>query len=409
MFYFIILVIMTLVFIYNIFLYILDDKSTQREIPNNVKDIYDETTYKKWLSYHQEKNYLHLYSLITKYLVMMILMIFKVFSKFAGIFPDSLIMQTLATILLYELCTVILSNIFQYIDTMKVEEKYGFNKTTHKTFFIDLIKNLLIEFVIVFGLVYLFGILHVNLGNWLIIIFSIIVFIFLFVIFAFNSFFIRIFNKYVPLEAGSLREKLENLLTSNGYKVREIGVIDGSKRSTKSNAFFTGIGKFKTIVLYDTLINTMTEEEIVAVFAHELGHGKHHDTVKGYIESMIVILLYVVLAWLLVSCQTLFIDFGFANINYGFAMIILTEVILDLFNPLIGIIQNKISRRHEYEADHFACEKGYAKILISALKKLAKNNLVNLNPHPFIVKLNYSHPPLSLRIAAIETYIKENE
>ena len=177
--------------------------------------------------------------------------------------------------------------------------------------------------------------------------------------------------------------------------------MDASRRTTKSNAYFTGFGKMKTIVLYDTLVESMTPDEICAVFAHEMGHGLHKDTLKRQFLSFGQMLILGLLAWLTLRTTELFLDFGFSGMNYGFAIILIMSVEFPLVAPLFGLLTNWISRRAEYRADAQAVKEGYGEELISGLKKLSKNNLADLAPSPLLVKLEYSHPTLSQRIDAI--------
>lgn len=211
----------------------------------------------------------------------------------------------------------------------------------------------------------------------------------------------KIFNKFTPLEDGDLKDKLTSLLEKHGYKVRAIQVMDASRRSTKSNAYFTGFGKMKTIVLYDTLVAQMTTDEICAVFAHEMGHGLHKDTLKNQIFSAVQMLLMAVLAWLTLRSPEIFRSFGFDGVNYGFA-IVLIGFELALFSPVFSFLINAHSRKAEYRADRQAVQEGYGSALISGLKKLTRENFGDLSPDPLLVKLTYSHPTLSQRIAAID-------
>ena len=215
-------------------------------------------------------------------------------------------------------------------------------------------------------------------------------------------FFSKIFNKFTPLEDGELKQRLTALLEKNGYQVRAIQVMDASRRSTKSNAYFTGFGKMKTIVLFDTLVQAMTPDEICAVFAHEMGHGLHRDTLKNQVLTFLQVLILGALAWLTLRTPAIFSSFGFSQINYGFALILIMSVEFALIAPLFGLFTSWVSRRAEYRADAQAVKEGCGEALVSALKKLAKENFSNLAPSPLLVKLEYSHPTLSQRIDAIE-------
>jgi STE24 endopeptidase len=284
---------------------------------------------------------------------------------------------------------------------MKIEQKYGFNKSSAKTFWVDQIKSFVIELVIMTGIGAILLGLHVWLGDWLILAFAVVMtVIILFVAFLF-PFLSKIFNKFTPLEDGELRERLTALLEKNGYHVRAINVMDASRRTTKSNAYFSGFGKMKTIVLYDNLLQQLSTDEICAVFAHELGHGLHKDTLRNQILSFLQMAVISVLAWLTLRTTQIFTDFGFENINYGMAIILIMSVEFAFIAPLFSLLVNYLARKAEYAADGHAAKEGYTEALISGLKILARENYADLSPSPLIVKLEYSHPTLSQRINAL--------
>ena len=249
---------------------------------------------------------------------------------------------------------------------------------------------------------------HLWLGKLMPVVFAAALFLFILFITFLYPFFSRIFNKFTPLEDGELKDKLTGLLEKNGYRVRAIQVMDASRRSSKSNAYFTGFGKTKTIVLFDTLVASSTPDEICAVFAHEMGHGIHKDTLKNQALSLLNVCLIALCAYLTVSCAELNKPFGFDGVNYGFAMVLVGEIELAIISPLLGLFSAWHSRRAEFRADRQAVVEGYGKDLISALKTLARENFSHLAPSPLIVKLEYSHPPLSERIKAIEEGMKQN-
>jgi STE24 endopeptidase len=219
--------------------------------------------------------------------------------------------------------------------------------------------------------------------------------------------FSRLGNKFVPLEEGELRSSLMALLTKHGYKVKAIEVMDASRRTTKLNAYFTGFGKMKTIVLFDNLVNAMTPEEICAVFAHELGHGLHKDVLKMQILNFGNLLVMAVVAWLAVRDPRFHEAFGFAGVNYGFGFI-LAGIGLALTQPLGSMVINARSRKAEFRADRQAVKEGYGEAMVTALKKLARENFSHLAPSPINVFLEYSHPPLSQRIARVEQESERN-
>ncbi len=400
------IILVTVVYIYKLMLSIITLKSENNPIPENVSDVYDKETYEKWRAYHAEKNRFEIISSSVSFLVSLALFIFNLHSAFAKLFPDELFWQTFSVLLFVSLTDLI--NIpFSWHDTMVIEQKYGFNKSTAKTFWADEIKTFLISLLIMTGIgCLLFG-LHLTFGDWLIPAFAVIMTLFMLLVSFLYPFFSKIFNKFTPLEDGELKDKLTALLEKNGYKVRALNVMDASRRTTKSNAYFTGFGKMKTIVLYDNLLASQSTDEICAVFAHELGHGLHKDTLKHQLMTFLQMAILALFAWFTLRTVGIFTDFGFEGLNYGFALILIMSVEFPLVAPLTGLLANYISRKAEYAADEQAVKEGYGEQLITALKVLSKENYSNLAPSPLIVKLEYSHPTLSQRITAIEKLSKK--
>lgn len=402
------LVIIGIVFVFETVLEYLDVKSTDRETPDNVKDLYDAEEYKKWMEYHKEKCKLSFFRHIVSYIVTFAVIGFDVYAYLLGVTgaSDNLYSAAVIVTLIDLVISMLWSVPFSYKDNMGIEAKYGFNRMTNKTFVVDLIKEMIINACVMCGLICLFIVIHQAMGNWLLIVFTAIALLILLTMTFLSPVLTRIFNKLTPLEEGELKDRLTKLLEENECSVRQISVTDGSKRSTKANAYFGGFGKMKTIVLYDTLLEQMTEDEIIAVFAHEMGHNKHKDTLKMFGMNIVNISLMVFLAWALVSFPEIYGFFGFAGVNYGFAFILMGSVGMSFLSPFVGLFINGLARKFEYAADRFAAENGYGDALVSGLKKLHKNSFSNLNPHPVIVKILYSHPTLSERIAAIEEYQK---
>ena len=395
------IILFIIVFLYRQALTLLRLQSTRNPIPANVADIYDAETYAKWQAYRREKCSLSVYESIVALVVDIVLVGADLYAAWAGLFSDTVFWQLFAVILLSTL-TVVFTLPFTYYDTMKIEEKYGFNRTKKGTFAADQVKEVLISLGILTFLTWLLSVLHRGLGDWMILVFAIALSAFIFGFAFLYPILSRVFNKFTPLPEGELRDKLTALLTKHGYTVRAIEVMDGSKRSTKANAYFTGFGKLKTIVLFDTLIEKLTPDEICAVFAHELGHGVHKDTLKGQIMTVVQMILLSVLAWLTVRTKDIFFDFGFTEVNYGLAVILILSVEFALISPLLGILVNALSRRHEYLADRFAVEEGYGDALVSGLKKIVQADFGDVAPSPALIILEYSHPSLSQRFEAIE-------
>ena len=394
------LIILTVIYIYEMLLNVISMQSMNNPIPENVSDVYNPETYRKWREYKKEKSRLSVISDTVSFAISMLLIALDVYAAFAGLFPKTPFMQMTAVILLSAVSDLLLIP-FSYYDTMAIEEKYGFNRSSRKTFWLDQLKGFLIGILLSAVIGSLLMWTHQALGDLLIIVFAGAMTLLLLA----NSFLYpvlsRIFNKFTPLEDGELKEKLTGLLEKHGYKVRAIQVMDASRRTTKSNAYFSGFGKMKTIVLYDTMIEQMTTDEICAVFAHEMGHGLHKDTLRNQVMSFLMMLVVGVLAWLTLRTPGIWPTFGFDSVNYGFAMILIMSVEFALISPLFGLLTNYLSRKAEYRADAQAVQEGYGEALISGLKKLSRENFADLAPSPLLVRLEYSHPTLSQRIDAI--------
>lgn len=383
-------------------------KSIKNPIPENVRDVYDSETYEKWRSYNSEHANLDLIRGIVTLIVTLGLLALNVYSAFATLFPGTPAWGLISVILLESVVSELVGLFFVYYSTMVIEQKYGFNKSTKKTFVIDRIRAFIISLVLNLFLAFLIMALHQWLQDYVIILFTVALFLFSLLISFLYPVLSRMGNKFTSLEEGELREKLMDLLTSHGYKVRDIKVMDASRRTTKLNAYFTGFGSSKTIVLYDNLVNAMSTEEICSVFAHELGHGLHKDVLKMQIMNIGNMLLMGVAVWFSLRTEALHTEFGFEGVNYGFVYI-LTGIIIALIQPLTSMIMNAYSRKAEYRADKQAVLEGYGEAMISALKKLARENFAELAPTRVSVLLEYSHPPLSDRISAVEKQLSTKE
>ena len=397
----IVLIVVTVLYLYELLLEIIHMRSARNPVPENVADVYDRETYGKWRAYHAEKSRFSIITSTVTFIIDLVLLAVNAYAAFAGLFPETDFWQMFAVLLLSSLASLLMIP-FSWHETMKIEEKYGFNRSTAKTFWSDQVKEFVINLVLLTGVGALLMAVYRALGDWLILAFAGLMMIFILIIVFLYPFLSRIFNKFTPLPEGELRNRLTGLLEKNGYHVRAVNLMDASRRTTKSNAYFSGYGKMKTIVLYDTLLEAMTPDEICAVFAHELGHGLHKDTLKNQVLTFLQLLILAVLAWLTLRTPEVFRAFGFDGLNYGFAMILVMTVEFGLISPLFGLLANAFSRKAEYRADAHAVKEGYGAALISGLKKLARENYADLSPSPLLVKLEYSHPTLSQRIEAIE-------
>ena len=395
--------IILLTYIYGLFLDIIDLKSANNPIHEKVSDIYDEENSKKWRRYKKDGVISSIIFSSIQFLIILLLLSFDVYAVVGNaVENNNPYITTLVTIGLYIFVDFVISTIQSYVNTMVIEEKYGFNNTKLPLFIKDKIKNLIITSVIMIGLLMLFVLLFETIGNYVIIVFIGIFLVIVLIVMMLAPHLMKINYKITPLEEGELRTKLTDLLNKYGFEVRSIEVLLASERTTKSNASFSGLGKTKTITLYDNLINAMTPDEIVAVFAHELGHGLHKDTAKLSVMSVGNIVLIVLSMVILVNYERIHLDFGFNGINYGFAFILLTYLFMPFIAVITGLITNAISRKAEYAADNQAVKEGYGLELISALKTLAREDFADLAPSKVIVLLSYSHPPIIDRILNIE-------
>ncbi len=386
--------------LYRFVLHLVQLRSGSNPTPTNVADVFDNEEYEKWKRYNSENCRFAMVSTVLHLALTLVLLLSGAFAAVAALFPATTFWQLFAVVLTEAVADTVLGVFLDYYDTMVIEQKYGFNRSTMKTFIADEIRNFLLGLGLNLLLMWLLSVIHMALGDGMILLFAAVVFCIVMAISFLYPIFSRLGNKFTPLEEGELKDALMGLLTKHGYQVKAIEVMDASRRTTKLNAYFTGFGKLKTIVLYDNLINAMSPDEICAVFSHELGHGLHKDVLKQQTMNLGNILLMAVVVWLTVRYPQLHEDFGFAGINYGFANI-LTGIFLGLTTPLTSMAMNAYSRFAEFRADRQAVQEGYGPALVTALKKLAKENFAHLAPSKAYVVLEYSHPPLSQRIEAV--------
>ena len=382
-------------------------------IPNELKDFYDKEKYKKAKNYALSKNKISLFSSSLSSLLVISLIVFNGYgiidqfvssslSKFfASLQISSNFIQSGIFFLILFILNSFISIPFSYYNTFVIEEKFGFNKTTKLTFFIDIIKSTLLSFfiggILLFLALYLYENLNGGFWLWLWIGFSLLMILI-------NMFYadliVPIFNKLTPLDDGELRNKIEKYSKDVGYLLKNIYVIDGSKRSTKANAFFSGLGPRKTIALYDTLIEKHTENELVAVLAHEVGHFKKKHIFSGLIMSIIQIGIMSFFFELCLKLPEISIALGGLESSFHLGLVGFS-IIFSPISILSGIIMNYNSRKNEFEADAYAKETFNGEDLSLALKKLSVDSLSNIYPHPLYVFFHYSHPPLIQRLRAL--------
>ena len=398
-------------FLFTTVLEYLNDKNWKDNIPDEFKDFYDAESYLKAKNYKISRGKLSSVSSSVSFVFTISMLYFFGFgflSDLATSFSDSVILQSSFFFMILYLFNFVIGIPFSYYSTFVIEEKFGFNKTNLKTFISDKIKGLFISSALIVGLTSLaiFIIESFSSGYWLWLWLGLsLLMIFLNMFYA--DLIVPIFNKLTPLEYGELRKKIEAYSNKVGYSLKNIFVIDGSKRSSKANAFFSGLGPRKTIALYDTLIKKHSDEELVSVLAHEVGHFKK----KHILLSMIITICQLgVMCYLFEICMSFEMianSLGASAMNFHIGIIAFSF----LYSPIgliIGILMNILSRKNEFEADEYAKLTYDGNALSLALKKLSVDSLSNLYPHPLYVFVHYSHPPLIKRLNALKKKVKVN-
>ncbi|MBU3822892.1 M48 family metallopeptidase [Flavobacteriaceae bacterium XHP0103] len=379
----------------------LNAKHFKDALPKQIEDVYDESEYKKSQNY-KATNYR--FGIITSTFSLVLTLAFLFLDGFeyvdniARSFSDSPIIIALIFFGIIMIGSDIVTLPFSYYSTFVIEEKFGFNKTTKATFFLDKIKGWLMMAIIGGGILALIIWFYQWTGNsfWLYAWGLVAVFT-LFMNMFYAKLIVPLFNKQTPLEAGSLRDKISEYAKTVGFKLDKIFVIDGSKRSTKANAYFSGFGSEKRVTLYDTLVNDLEDDEIVAVLAHEVGHYKRNHIIFNLFMSIIMTGLMLYILSLFISNPLLSNALGVDIPSFHIGLIAFGLLYAPI-SEITGLIMNYISRMFEYQADDYAKNTYKAEPLITSLKKLSKNSLSNLTPHPAYVFMHYSHPTLLQRI-----------
>mgnify|MGYP001246408938 CR=1 FL=1 len=378
----------------------LNAKHFDDPVPKELADVYDGETYRKSQEY---KKVNAKFSTLTSSFMLVVTLLFFFLDGFAFVdqiarsISDNEIIVGLIFFGIIMLGSDILTTPFSYYKTFVIEERFGFNKSTPKLFIADKLKGWLMTIIVGGGLLALIIWFYQISGN--------LFWVYAWVVFAvfalvMNMFYAKLivplFNKQTPLEDGSLRDKIEKYAATVGFKLNNIFVIDGSKRSTKANAYFSGFGSEKRITLYDTLINDLDEEEIVAVLAHEVGHYKKNHIIINLISSIILTGFTLWLLGMFISNAVFSEALGVDEPSFHIGLIAF-GILYSPISGITGFLMSVLSRKFEYQADNFAKNTYAGDPLITSLKKLSRNNLSNLTPHPLYVKLHYSHPTLLQR------------
>lgn len=386
---------------------LLNLRALQKALPDEFKDVFDEEKYRKAQEYTRVRTR---FGLLTSTFSIIVLLVFWFAGGFnwVDVFVRDFGYGTIVTGLLFVgiliLAQTIISLPFSIYSTFVIEERFGFNKTTPATFVTDRLKGLMLT--ILLGAPLLAGVIGIfeYLGAiaWLYA-WAVVVIFTLFVQFIAPTWIMPLFNKFTPLEDGELKQAILDYAGKVSFPLRGIYKIDGSRRSSKSNAFFTGFGRNKRIALFDTLIENHSVPELVAVLAHEVGHYKKKHIPKNMVISILHTGVMLFLLSLFIRVPGLHEAFFMEHISV-YAGLVFFGLLYSPIEMVLSVIMQVMSRKHEFEADRFAADTtGDPESMVSVLKKLSADNLSNLTPHPFHVFLHYSHPPVLQRIRAIRS------
>lgn len=381
-------------------------KNQKDHPPEELADICDRITYQKTLAYQRARTKFGLFSSTLSFLVLLALILSGAFGEvdqWLRQFIQGEIMLALAFFGILYLVADVAGTPLQWYNTFVLEEKFGFNQTTVKTFWLDKLKGYLLAVTLAGPLVWLLLYLINQLGSGFWIYFLVVIGLFsLFLNVFYTSLILPLFNKLTPLQEGELRQAISDYAEAVSFPLTNIFVIDGSKRSSKSNAFFSGIGKKKKIVLYDTLIENHSTQELVSILAHEVGHYRKKHVIQSFILSLIQSAIMLFLLSKMIDNANLSLALG-AGQNAIHLNLLAFGLLYTPVSKLLGVFLNVLSRKNEFQADAFAAETADRKALANALKSLSLDNLSNLWPHRWFVFFNYSHPPLVQRLRALNS------
>ena len=373
-------------------------------LPEALQGFYDESTYSLQQDYERDNYRFGLVSDMLSFVAILAMLLLGGFACIDGWlrnYTDSAILLALLFFGIIAFASDLLSIPLEVYHTFVIEERYGFNKTTPKTFVMDKLKGWLLATVIGGGILSLIIFIYEKSGSWFWILAWISISVFtLFVSYFYTSLLVPIFNKLTPLPAGELRDAIELVAAKADFSLKDISLMDGSKRSTHGNAYFSGFGRKKSIVLFDTLVDEHSVDELAAVLAHEIGHYKKKHVLKGLISGILQtgILLFVLSLFLKSALPAFALGASVASFHMS---VVAFGILYSPVSMVLGILFNSISRKHEFEADRFAISLSKPGALQHALKRLSIKNLSNLTPHPWYVFIHYSHPTLIQRLEAI--------
>ncbi|WP_121666444.1 M48 family metallopeptidase [Mesonia aquimarina] len=409
--FYILIGIIVLNFIVDQILDALNAKHYNDQLPAVLQDVYDDEEYQRSQAYKKTRYKFGILSSTFSLLITLAFFFldgFAIVDEFARNISNNPILIALIFFGSIMLASDILTTPFSYYSTFVIEEKFGFNKTTKKTFFLDKLKGWLMGAILGGGILALIIWFYQLTGENFWIFAWILVAVFsLFLNMFYSKLIVPLFNKQTPLEEGSLRNKIEEYAKNVGFTLDNIFIIDGSKRSTKANAYFSGFGKEKRITLFDTLVNDLEEDEIVAVLAHEVGHYKKKHIIFNLTASIITTGFTLWLLSLFVGNPLLSEALGVNQPSFHIGLIAF-GILYTPISEITGLLMNLLSRKFEYQADRYAQKTWNAADLVSSLKKLSSKSLSNLTPHKAYVFFHFSHPTLLQRIQHLKASEKNS-
>lgn len=402
--YWLVIVIVLAEFIYSSWLTLLNIKASHWPVPDLLKDLYDEERYRRQQDYAMTNRKFSLVSSLVSTLITLGIFAFGGFAAFDGAaraVSGSPVVQALVFWGIFYLISWVVSLPFDAWRTFVIEQRFGFNRSTPGLFVADAFKTLLLNMVIMGAVLALCAWIYTLSPRWFwLIAWGAVTLFSLFMQYFYSQLIVPLFNKQTPLPEGELRTAIEAFAARVDFQLDNIYVIDSSKRSSKSNAYFTGFGRRKRVVLYDTLMEQLSTDEIVGVLAHEIGHYKQNHIIRSSLEGFATNLLMFWLFSLFIGSSALAAAAGCDAPSFHVNLAVFSLIYTPL-SLLLDIVTNVISRRHERQADAFAAAHGAGPAEASALKKMSAKSLANLTPHPVVVFVEYSHPTLYERVKSL--------
>lgn len=382
-------------------MYKLNRKASHLPIPKELEGLYDTDAYARQQDYSRQNAHLSIISSCVGSVILLTIFAtgaFGAFDSWANACSSHPIIVSMIFFGIIFLCSWLPEMPFGIYDTFVIEEKFGFNRCIPKTYALDTLKSLLMTAIIGGGVIALLvWIYSLMPGIFWIVAWAAVTLLTLFMQFFYSDLIVPLFNKQTPLEEGELRTAIETFAKKVDFRLKDIYVMDGSKRSTHANAYFTGFGPRKRIVLYDTLMEQLSTEEIVGVLAHEIGHYKHNHIVKAILSSMLSNLMMFYLFGLVIDSPAIAQAAGSSQPSFHINLMVFSLIYTPV-SELLSVLDNVISRRHEWQADEFARVHGLGAPVADALKRMSAKSLSNLTPHPAVVFVKHSHPTLLSRV-----------